>query len=285
MDDSMLYDAQSINDVKKYNRKIKKTVTVFMSEDNHIDNVLNEIHDFDIDIIFEGDTQKMNKISKNNASDIFLFCMKNYSISLTKKIIEIRNKTNSPIVVLSENYDEVLALTVFKFGADEYWYSINDSQKIKNNIFMTFLKQSIDMYVRNDVGQNLNDKQGLENNKEIKYVDVFNNSTKFFVAFTPYEYKTLSILVENAGIVIPRGSLALMVRGRVSKNVDRSVDNIISRIRRKLKMFKILNYPIRSFNSVGYIFVGDRDEFVKDLGNAIDEHIYNKKLDPNEIGE
>lgn len=277
----MLYDVQGIKDDDLYSQKIKKNVICLISEDSNISELLKKIDQSNINIIiniiYENNIGSVNKLLSKTTPDIFMICMKNYNINLVRNIIEIRSKSKAPIVVISEGFDEVLALTIFKFGADEYWSHITSEVQIKNKIIMTILKSSIGMYSHTyTIQKEINDVE-KENDIQISYVETFNNNTKFFRTFTPYEYKMLSILVDNAGIVVSRAKLAQMVRGRATSNVDRSVDNVISRIRKKLKNFSLTEYPIRSFSSVGYIFVGDKDNFYRELDIAVDNYLRNKR--------
>lgn len=273
----MLYDVQGIKDDDLYSQKIKKNVICLISEDSNISELLKKIDQSNINIIYENNIESVNKLLSKTTPDIFMICMKNYNINLVRNIIEIRSKSKAPIVVISEGFDEVLALTIFKFGADEYWSHITSEVQIKNKIIMTILKSSIGMYSHTyTIQKEINDVE-KENDIQISYVETFNNNTKFFRTFTPYEYKMLSILVDNAGIVVSRAKLAQMVRGRATSNVDRSVDNVISRIRKKLKNFSLTEYPIRSFSSVGYIFVGDKDNFYRELDIAVDNYLRNKR--------
>ncbi|HQT74200.1 MAG: hypothetical protein B7Z59_04330, partial [Acidiphilium sp. 37-67-22] len=46
---------------------------------------------------------------------------------------------------------------------------------------------------------------------------------------------------------------------------DRSADNLLSRIRSKLKRLGVYKNDIKCFNGVGYAFIGDRDELVTAL--------------------
>lgn len=273
----MLYDVQGIKDDDLYSQKIKKNVICLISEDSNISELLKKIDQSNINIIYENNIESVNKLLRKTTPDIFMICMKNYNINLVRNIIEIRSKSKAPIVVISEGFDEVLALTIFKFGADEYWSHITSEVQIKNKIIMTILKSSIGMYSHTySIQKEINDVE-KENDIQISYVETFNNNTKFFRTFTPYEYKMLSILVDNAGIVVSRAKLAQMVRGRATSNVDRSVDNVISRIRKKLKNLSLTEYPIRSFSSVGYIFVGDKDNFYRELDIAVDNYLRNKR--------
>lgn len=269
----MLYDAQIVENVYK---RSKKSVIALISPDSHIEILLKKTDEFDIKIISDDDTTNTKNLFINsNAPDIFLICMKDYNLYLIKKVLEIRDKTKVPISVISEHYDNVLALTVFKFGADEYWTDINSPKQIMNKISMTIIKNSIGMYsregrievIKKDTASNKD--RDVSFNKPIIY-------TKLLNIFTSYEYKVLSFLVENAGVTVSRSQLASIVRGRISLNTDRSVVNVISRIRKKLKTLYMSEYSIKSFSSVGYVFIGDSNRFFKDLSNAVNEYLDNE---------
>ena len=80
------------------------------------------------------------------------------------------------------------------------------------------------------------------------------------ISLTAHEFQVLSLLAKSPGRVFSRDQILDLIADRNWTPYDRSVDVLISRIRRKLKDNP--NFPsiIKTVRSSGYIFVGHVEE-------------------------
>lgn len=74
------------------------------------------------------------------------------------------------------------------------------------------------------------------------------------VSLTPMELRLLRVLAEHPGRVLSRGQLLELANDRGWDHLDRSIDNHIARLRRKIERHPSKPVLIRSVRGVGYIF-------------------------------
>lgn len=75
------------------------------------------------------------------------------------------------------------------------------------------------------------------------------------IALTTYEFLVLRSLVERPNIVLSRASLVDFVYAENSYGSERTIDNLISRIRAKLSDYTDTNL-VKTVRGVGYVFTG-----------------------------
>jgi two-component system, OmpR family, response regulator len=73
---------------------------------------------------------------------------------------------------------------------------------------------------------------------------------------TGAEFETLRYLESNLGRVVSRDELVKAVLHRKYNPLDRSIDNVISRLRKKLDNFDQAGRLIKAIRNEGYVFVG-----------------------------
>jgi two-component system OmpR family response regulator len=79
------------------------------------------------------------------------------------------------------------------------------------------------------------------------------------VALTTAEFNLLDVLARNVGTPLNRDYLSRAVFGRVFSATDRSIDNLIARLRRKLGDPARAPRMIKTARPVGYVFTGFAD--------------------------
>lgn len=77
------------------------------------------------------------------------------------------------------------------------------------------------------------------------------------VGLTGREFQLLLCLIEAANEVLSRERLAVMVCGRALHDMDRSIDVMVAKLRKKLKAFNGTETLIRSVRGEGYFFGAD----------------------------
>jgi len=76
------------------------------------------------------------------------------------------------------------------------------------------------------------------------------------VMLTSAEYNLLNVLVMNAGTPLSRDYLSRAVFGRTYSALDRSIDNLVARLRRKLGDPARAAQVIKTARPIGYVFTG-----------------------------
>jgi two-component system, OmpR family, response regulator len=79
------------------------------------------------------------------------------------------------------------------------------------------------------------------------------------VHLTSAEFSLLDALVDNIGRPLSRDYLSLVALGRHYNTSDRSIDNLIAKLRRKLRDPPKSARTIKTARSVGYVFTGFRE--------------------------
>lgn len=75
------------------------------------------------------------------------------------------------------------------------------------------------------------------------------------VRLTSTEYQLLLLLLRNTNTIVSRETISLNVLGRAFSAQDRSVDNVVSRLRRALQPYSRVDPVIRSIRGHGYLFM------------------------------
>jgi DNA-binding response OmpR family regulator len=74
------------------------------------------------------------------------------------------------------------------------------------------------------------------------------------LSLTPVEYTLLDALLQDPGTVLPRENLAELVFNRPYHPLDRGLDMLVSRLRRKLDIDDNPGALIKTIRSTGYVF-------------------------------
>jgi len=77
------------------------------------------------------------------------------------------------------------------------------------------------------------------------------------IELTQYEAHLLSLFLKGHGAPQSRTAIAEVLGGRDHHPLDRSIDNLVSRLRKKLSLNPDSKRRIRSIRGVGYQFMGD----------------------------
>lgn len=178
---------------------------------------------------------------------------------LFKTICAIKNKYDVPTLVISRDYDEFTAVLALELGADDYLPSLVGVNELRLRVLRLSRKVA---------------PQSKEAVNEVKVANVIRSAfardrTIYYSFFTPYEFEVLLLLQSSPGKTLSRDTISIAVRGRSTTHADRSIDNIIARVRKKLIQLGFEKYLIRAFHSYGYMFAGCGNQFLDELEEAI----------------
>jgi DNA-binding response OmpR family regulator len=74
------------------------------------------------------------------------------------------------------------------------------------------------------------------------------------VALTTAEFNCLNVLASHAGRVLSRERLLDLVYGREWNPLDRAIDTLVSRLRKKLEQASRPTDLIKNVRGIGYVF-------------------------------
>ncbi|TPH13911.1 response regulator transcription factor [Litorilituus lipolyticus] len=156
----------------------------------------------------------------------------------------ITSLTSCPIIFLTaldENTDQIQGL---ELGAVDYIVKPIEPAvllaRIKVQLRHKFIQHNSPLLTIND----------LIFDKKLKKIS-FKNKT---LPFTVQEFDVLNVLAEHYLDVVPREVLFEQVIGRDYDGLDRAVDLIISRLRKRFEELSLTFMSIRSIRGKGYLF-------------------------------
>lgn len=160
----------------------------------------------------------------------------------------IRRESDIPIVMLTARGDVPDRVLGLEFGADDYVPKPFEPRELVARI-ETLMRRS-----RQPVTPRLV-SGGLTLDSETRRVELAGAE----VDLTSMEFELLRVLMESRGRVLTRDAVLQALRGIDADVYDRSVDMLVSRLRRKLDDDSRSPRWIKTIRGIGYQFVGDGD--------------------------
>jgi two-component system OmpR family response regulator len=200
-------------------------------------------YEFSVDLVTRGDTALAH--FRQNAPDIVVLDLMLPGMDGMVVCRQIREQSDVPILILTareDSYDEVSGL---EQGADDF---VN--KPVQPRVLLARLRA---LLRRTHVSKATPDSRALEfgalrimaNDRSVTWrgqLCVLSNT----------EYKLLLVLAEAAGRVLSRDELLKKMRGIEFDGLDRSIDNSISKLRRKFD--DNLSEKIKTVWGEGYLF-------------------------------
>jgi DNA-binding response OmpR family regulator len=162
---------------------------------------------------------------------------------------EIRTESDIPIVMLTARGDLPDRILGLEFGADDYVPKPFEPRELVARV-ETLMRRA-----RETPSRRLSAAGGLLLETETRRVTL--NGTE--IELTSMEFELLRILMDSGGRVFTREMLLRKLRGIDADIYDRSVDMLISRLRKKLADDSRSPRFIKTIWRTGYQFVGASD--------------------------
>lgn len=164
----------------------------------------------------------------------------------------IREFYHGPILMMTardQETDEVLGL---ELGADDYL-----TKPVKPRVLLSRIKA---LFRR--VNITLDEQQSDEHLLEFGQLQIDSSTRTTLLAgnkisISSNEFDVLWLLAESAGVVVTRNELVTKLRGVEYDGFDRSVDIMVSRIRKKLADNANNPFRIKTVWGRGYLFIAD----------------------------
>lgn len=196
------------------------------------------------DIVHVSTGEEVNLLINIEAFDIVLCDVMLPDISGFELFANLQQKVNCPIIFLTalgEDEDQIYGLDL---GAVDYII-----KPVEPSVLLARIKSQLRNSKRHSEQSKLQ-LNGLVLDTKIKTI-TYNNQD---LPVTIQEFELLNLLAVSHMEIVPREVLFKQVIGREYDGLDRSVDLIVSRLRKKFVDLNIPNLTIRSIRGKGYLF-------------------------------
>lgn len=172
-------------------------------------------------------------------------------IALTR---EIRGRSNVPIIMITGRDDVIDRVVGLEIGADDYVNKPFDFRELQARIKAVMRRHAI----ANTVPVRTSNKQWRFDGW---HVDGRSRSVQTpkgdYVDLTTAEYMLLEAFLNHPGQLLSRDNLLQNVYNRKWSPLDRSIDNLVARLRKKLEDERDGVQMIKTVRSRGYLFTPD----------------------------
>lgn len=162
---------------------------------------------------------------------------------------EIRADSDIPILMLTARGDLPDRILGLEFGADDYVPKPFEPRELVARV-ETLMRRS-----RESPARRLTGAAGLVLETETRRVTLQDEE----IELTSMEFELLRILMDSRGRVLSRDMVLRKLRGIDANIFDRSVDMLVSRLRKKLADDSRTPRYIKTIRGSGYQFVGASD--------------------------
>ncbi len=163
---------------------------------------------------------------------------------------ELRETSQVGIIMLTgagDEFDEIVGLEI---GADDYLTKPCNMRELLARVRTILRRSSVPAQPSNE-----KEERGFEFDGwkvELAARQVYNPNGDE-VSFTTAEYDLLLVMLRNVNRVLSRDQLLTMTKNREAGPFDRSIDNLVSRIRRKIEVDPSVPRIVKTVQSVGYV--------------------------------
>jgi two-component system OmpR family response regulator len=169
----------------------------------------------------------------------------------------LRSISTIPILILSAKGDDIDRVVGLELGADDYMAKPFNPRELEARIKAMLRRsrmavkdsrmQASILYFGGQWQLNVR-KRELADNEGVQ------------THLTPAEFDLLRVFCERPGLTLTREQLIELTQGRNSGATERSIDILISRLRRKLESGEGAQKLIHTVRSGGYEFIADVEE-------------------------
>ncbi len=174
-------------------------------------------------------------------------------LSLCRKV---RAESNVPIIMLTARGEDVDRILGLEMGADDYLAKPFNPRELLARINAVLRRQSAAHTACAINGATTFSFAGWRIDFRLREL---RNPAGARVAMTSAEFDLLRVFCERSGRVLSRDSLLDLTQGRNAGSFERSIDVLVSRIRRKIEPDPQDATIIKTVRSGGYLFTAEVD--------------------------
>lgn len=193
----------------------------------------------------------------NNSIDLFLLDLILPDGNGLELVKQVRQTSNTGIIIISGRTTETDRVVGLEVGADDYISKPFSRRELSARVASVLRRTSpVDRII--DVQSNM-----TENNKDISIFDGWkvnhlsrhlSNPDGQEVHLTKSEFDMLAIFLRNKNRVLTRDNIIYKIKGRDWAGYDRSVDGLITKLRRKVFPKDSKKSYFKTIQGVGYMF-------------------------------
>ena len=169
-------------------------------------------------------------------------------LSLCRKV---RAESQTPIIMLTARGEDVDRILGLEMGADDYLAKPFNPRELLARINAVLRRQAAAQTASATSGANVLGFLGWRIDLRLREL---RNPAGARVAMTSAEFDLLRTFCERPGRVLSRDSLLDLTQGRSTGSFERSIDVLVSRIRRKIEPDPQDATMIKTVRSGGYMF-------------------------------
>jgi len=169
-------------------------------------------------------------------------------LSLCRKV---RSEAQTPIIMLTARGEDVDRIVGLEMGADDYLPKPFNPRELLARINAVLRRQAAAQAASSIEGASTLTIEGWLIDRRLR---VLRNPDGARVAVTSAEFDLLRTFCERPGRVLSRDSLLDLTQGRATGSFERSIDVLVSRIRRKIEPNPQDPTIIKTVRSGGYLF-------------------------------
>jgi len=202
-------------------------------------------------VITAGDGREMQRAMADHRVDLVILDVMlpdEDGLSLCRKL---RARSQVPIIMLTARGEDVDRIVGLEIGADDYMAKPFNPRELLARINAVLRRQSSGMTVPDGGGASTFGFEGWRMDFRLREL---RNPAGARVALTSAEFDLLRAFCERAGRVLSRETLLELTQGPNCNSFDRSIDVLVSRIRRKIESDPQDAVMIKTVRAGGYVF-------------------------------
>ena len=173
------------------------------------------------------------------------------------RLPELRRVFGGGIVVLTGNQDAVDRVVALETGADDFVAKAQPPRELLARIRAVLRRARPDPEPAATPSTGADGRLAVSGGWQIDIAREFVRAPDGTVLrLTHTDFQALLFLARNTGRLVSRDELSSAVLGRPFRPLDRSVDVMVSRVRKMLELYMNGIDPIRSVRGKGYLFSG-----------------------------
>jgi len=229
-----------------------QTHILLVEDDNDINTLVSRyLKANDCRVSVARDGREMDRILSTARVDIVLLDIMlpgEDGLSICRRL---RNASTIPIIILSARGEEIDRVVGLEIGADDYLAKPFSARELLARIRAILRRSSTAVTKTQRADTRFLSFAGWVINTRERSLTTPSGAK---VTLTGAEFDLLQAFAERAGITLSRDQLLELTQGRLAAPFERSIDILVSRLRRKLSTDDDKSGFIRTIRSEGYLF-------------------------------
>ena len=172
---------------------------------------------------------------------------------------EIRSADNVPIVMITGKDDPIDRIVGLELGADDYITKPFHLREVLARVRAVLRRYDLSMHQKTASGDGDGDRHSVSFDRfQLRPArrELTDNAGKT-VELTTAEYNMLQMFVERPSRVLSRDNIMDLLKGHEWSPMDRSIDSLVARLRKKIEADSDNPRLIKTVRGVGYVFTSD----------------------------